>query len=138
MHFIVVNEGELVEKVYELLLPRFKAPLRVALVGDLGAGKTTLVSGLLKKRGLTEPVTSPTFTICKQYQTGSAKIQHLDLYRYSKNSHDTEIEEYIKSPDAISFVEWPENLSIPLKDYDVIISLKTLSENERKVSVQWN
>ena len=137
-HFIAESEEELVEKVYVELKDKIKAPFRVALIGDLGAGKTTLVSGLLKKLGVSEPITSPTFTICKQYQNNSAKFQHLDLYRYSKGSDSREIEEYINDPECISFVEWPENIALELSNYDVCIKLANVSQTARKVEIECN
>ncbi len=137
-HFIAESENDLISKVYAELEGKLKAPFRVALIGDLGAGKTTLVSGLLKKLGVVEPVTSPTFTICKQYQNDSVKFQHLDLYRYSKDDDSREIEEYVNDPEYISFVEWPENIAFNLSNYDARIRLSSVSASSRKVEIECN
>lgn len=135
-HFIAESEEELVEKVYEELRDKFKTPFRVALTGDLGAGKTTLVKGLLKKLGVADPVTSPTFIIRKNYQADSAKFQHLDLYRYSRDIDSREIEEYINDPEYISFIEWPENIGLSLSSYDAQIKLKSISDSAREVEIE--
>ena len=138
MNFIIENEHDLIKKVFDELGEKLKAPFRVGLIGDLGAGKTTLVQGLLKKLGVSEPVTSPTFTICKSYETPSANFQHLDLYRYSKPSNAKEIEEYIEDDKFITFVEWPENIDYPLNKYNAIIKIKNISESGREVEIICN
>jgi tRNA threonylcarbamoyladenosine biosynthesis protein TsaE len=85
------------------------APGDVVLVsGELGAGKTTWVRGAARALGVSTPVTSPTFTIGSRYP-GRVPVAHLDLYRLEHL--DTEdpglLADYL-TPDAITFVEWPE------------------------------
>src|SRR5919106_6062563 len=79
----------------------------VTVSGDLGTGKTTFVRGASRALGVTEPVTSPTFTIGHRY-SGEVDISHLDLYRFSGLSPAEwgDLEPYFDS--AIVFVEWPE------------------------------
>lgn len=138
MNFIVENEKQFIEQIYETLADKLKAPFRVGLIGDLGAGKTTLVKGLLHKYGVKESVTSPTFAICKSYSSSSAKFQHIDLYRFSKEADEREVTEYISDAKYITFVEWPEKINYSLKNYDVLIKIRALSENSREVEVIWN
>jgi tRNA threonylcarbamoyladenosine biosynthesis protein TsaE len=80
----------------------------VLVSGDLGAGKTTLIRGACRALGVTEPVTSPTFTIGQRY-AGRVPVSHLDLYRLADiGSEDPALlADYIE-PGAIAFVEWPE------------------------------
>jgi tRNA threonylcarbamoyladenosine biosynthesis protein TsaE len=90
----------------------------VLVEGELGAGKTTFVRGACRALGVTDPVTSPTFTIGQRY-TGRVPISHLDLYRLSPaRSDDTAagalpgedpalLADYL-GPDTIAFVEWPQ------------------------------
>ena len=68
----------------------------IFLKGDLGTGKTTLVKEILKVYGLSESVTSPTFTIVEPYLIGNKKIYHMDLYRIEsrKELEVLGIEEY--------------------------------------------
>ena len=79
----------------------------VTVAGDLGAGKTTLVRGACRALGVSEPVTSPTFTIGHRY-TGDPDVTHLDLYRFTALSQEEwgDLEPYFEN--AIAFVEWPE------------------------------
>lgn len=80
----------------------------VLVSGELGAGKTTLIRGACRALGVTEPVTSPTFTIGQRYG-GKVAVSHLDLYRLEglEDEDPGLLDDYIH-PEAIAFVEWPE------------------------------
>jgi tRNA threonylcarbamoyladenosine biosynthesis protein TsaE len=86
------------------------APGDVVLVeGELGAGKTTFVRGAARALGVTDPVTSPTFTIGQRYQ-GRVPVSHLDLYRLggALDGEDPALLADYLGPDTIAFVEWPQ------------------------------
>ena len=80
----------------------------VLVSGELGAGKTTLIRGACRALGVTEPVTSPTFTIGQRY-VGRVPVSHLDLYRLADLGDEDPalLADYIE-PGAVAFVEWPE------------------------------
>ena len=82
-----------------------------ALYGDLGSGKTLLTKGIAKGMGISEAVTSPTFTIVNQYLQGKCILNHMDMYRINDEEelYDLGIEEYFDR-DSICVVEWPEIL----------------------------
>ena len=85
-------------------------PGDVVLVrGDLGAGKTTLVRGAARALGVSDPVTSPTFSIGHRYAAGELTVSHLDLYRLAGLEHEAPglLEDYLTA-DSIAFVEWPQ------------------------------
>lgn len=95
----------------EALAARLAAGLRagdVVLVGgDLGAGKTTFVRGAARALGVSDPVTSPTFTLAQRY-AGRVAVAHLDLFRLEGLDEEDlgSVEEEL-GPDAVAFVEWP-------------------------------
>lgn len=85
----------------------------VALYGDLGTGKTVLSRGIARGLGITEPVTSPTFTVVQEYpRPDGTYLFHLDLYRIDDDAAALAfgIEEYLFAPDGIAVVEWPERI----------------------------
>lgn len=81
----------------------------VAMVGDLGSGKTTLIQSLCKKLGVNDNISSPTFSIINEYKGQNGHLYHIDLYRL-KDFHealDIGIEDYLFSGN-ICFIEWPQ------------------------------
>ena len=87
-----------------------------------------------------EKVKSPTFTIIEPYELNKENIYHVDLYRIID---PTELEiiglrEYLNESKAIIFIEWPEKSYGYLKKFNLKISLKHLSENERKCRIELN
>jgi tRNA threonylcarbamoyladenosine biosynthesis protein TsaE len=79
----------------------------VLVSGELGSGKTTLIRGASRELGVTEPVTSPTFTIGHRYR-GRVPVSHLDLYRLEglEDEDPGLLDDYL-TEDAVAFVEWP-------------------------------
>ena len=128
------------ELAREILKRKGEAAFVVFLDGDLGTGKTTLVKEIIFALGVKEKVKSPTFTIIEPYELNNENIYHVDLYRIID---PTELEiiglrEYLNESNAIIFIEWPEKSYGYLKKFDLRISLKHLSENERKCRIELN
>ena len=126
---------ELAEKIQQR---KNKEAFIVFLVGDLGTGKTTLVKEIIHALGSNDQVKSPTFTIIEPYELALETIYHMDLYRINDSSELESIglEEYLNEPNAIIFIEWPENSFGYLKKFNMKISLQHLSKNERKCSIE--
>jgi tRNA threonylcarbamoyladenosine biosynthesis protein TsaE len=91
-------------------LARRLAPGDLVLVGgELGSGKTTFVRGAARALGVTDPVTSPTFTIGHVYAGSPIEVAHIDLYRLQSLAGEDPglLDDYL-TPERIGFVEWPE------------------------------
>jgi tRNA threonylcarbamoyladenosine biosynthesis protein TsaE len=106
---VVESAGPRATEAAGAALARGLEPGDVVLVsGDLGAGKTTFVRGACRELGVTEAVTSPTFTIGTLLRGRDLEIAHLDLYRLSTLAGEDPalLDDYL-TPDRIAFVEWP-------------------------------
>jgi len=105
--------------------------------GDMGAGKTTLIKSLCEGLGVTEAVTSPTFSIVNEYIGANKKIYHFDFYRLKNQTEalDMGYEEYFYS-DAYCFIEWPEKIPGLLPDHYVSIEIKALADNLREITIE--
>lgn len=108
-----------------------KAGLTVYLHGDLGAGKTTLVRGLLQELGHVGKVKSPTYTLVEPYDVDinhhGVQVYHFDLYRFiDEEEWDAAGFRDYFNPHAICLIEWPEKAGnlIPQADIDVYIEVK--------------
>lgn len=120
------------EAVGGSLVARLEVGDVVTVKGELGAGKTTFVRGACRALGVTEPVTSPTFTIGHRYR-GRVDVSHLDLYRFAGLSPAEwgDLEPYFD--DAIVFVEWPEAGSGVLPRPRVTVELEHVDEQRRRI-----
>ncbi|MDC1420738.1 tRNA (adenosine(37)-N6)-threonylcarbamoyltransferase complex ATPase subunit type 1 TsaE [Gammaproteobacteria bacterium] len=109
--------------------------VEIHLSGNLGAGKTTLVRGILQSTGWKGPVTSPSYTLCEEYEFDSQLFLHVDLYRISE-SEDVAILDLDRkiTKQKIIFIEWPENL-LASRTSHLIIELIHL-DHKRQVRVK--
>lgn len=105
---------------------------KIALYGEMGAGKTTLIKELCKQLGIEEIVDSPTYTILNEYN-GTVKINHFDFYRIKKTEELYELgyEEYFFSDDYV-LIEWPEKIEELLPDHFVKLLIKVHNDGARE------
>ncbi|MCF0123993.1 MAG: tRNA (adenosine(37)-N6)-threonylcarbamoyltransferase complex ATPase subunit type 1 TsaE [Ruminiclostridium sp.] len=110
----------------------------VAFTGDLGAGKTAFVRGMARGLGITQRVTSPTFTIVNEYEGGSLPLFHFDMYRLlsSEELFDIGWEDFL-SRKGICAVEWSENIRDALEPDTVYIDIRRgPGEDQRIISIK--
>lgn len=114
----------------------------IVLAGEMGAGKTAFTQGLAKALGVTEQVTSPTFTLVRSYDTDRGgrrlTLHHLDVYRLDRLGEvaDLAIEELI-DPTSVTVIEWGDAISTELPDDRVEITLTFGDEpDDREISVE--
>ena len=112
-----------------------KAPSVLELLGDVGAGKTTLVRGIAKGLGIKEDVTSPSFTISKEYQKKKYRLVHYDFYRLSDPGIMSEdLAEAIADQNTITIIEWGNTVQNILPNERKIIDIKYIDENTRELT----
>ena len=104
----------------------------ITVAGELGAGKTTLVRGLLAALGITGPVRSPTYTLVESYPAGARRVHHLDWYRLA-GPEDLEGVGFreLLAPGHWVLVEWPERAAAVAAQADVAVALAYADSGRR-------
>jgi len=128
---LIKNEQQMLEYGQQLAT-ELKAGMLIYLEGDLGAGKTTLVRGVLQGFGHQGAVKSPTYNIVEEYNLASQHVYHFDLYRLN----DPEELEYMGIRDYLSnenicFIEWPDKGHGLLPAADLIIEIQIIGEQRQ-------
>ena len=101
----------------------------ICLNGDLGSGKTVFVKGFAKALGIEDNITSPTFTIVKEYLNGEMPLYHMDVYRIDDNS-EFGVEDYFNKS-GVCILEWSELIEDRLPQERLDIKIKIIDENTR-------
>jgi len=132
---LISGSPEETERVAAALAVRLRRGDVVTVGGELGAGKTTFVRGAARALGVTDPVTSPTYTIGHRY-SGTVPVSHLDLYRFDRlgDADWGALEPYFE--DAITFVEWPEAAVGWLADRRAGVRLEHVDSGRRRLVVE--
>ena len=103
----------------------------ICLDGELGSGKTVFVKGLAQAMGITETVTSPTFSIIKEYE-GELPLYHMDVYRLDGDVTGVGIEEYFDKG-GVTVIEWAKTIKDILPKERLDIKIKVAGENKRTI-----
>lgn len=129
------NSDTETKKIAENLASYLKPGDVITLEGDLGAGKTTFTKGLAVGMGIKRVVTSPTFTIIKQYN-GKMPLYHMDAYRLENSDEDIGFDEYFYGK-GVTVVEWAKYIGEYLPEERLAIAIKT-NEKNRTITFQSN
>ena len=131
---LIHSEAEMVE-YGKKLAQSLQAPQVLELLGDVGAGKTTLTRGIASGLGVQEPVSSPSFTISKEYQGKKYRLVHYDFYRLNDPGIMAEdLLDSVSDSNTITIVEWGESIRDVLPENRLKITIKNLDENTREIS----
>lgn len=100
--------------------------------GDMGAGKTTFIKTFCAELGVTDVVSSPTYSIVNEYESPNGSVFHFDFYRIKdiREAYDLGYEEYFYGG-GICLIEWPERVEELLPENHIKVEIKVLDENRR-------
>lgn len=114
---ITTNHPEQTREIGRRLAEKLTPGTVIAFRGDLGAGKTAMISGIAEGLGVTDRVTSPTFTIVNEYSGGRLPLFHFDLYRLGSGEelYDIGWDDYLNRG-GVCAVEWSENAPEAMED----------------------
>ncbi len=129
---IISNSTEETEKIGIRIGKQLKGGEVIALTGDLGAGKTTLVKAIAKGLEISRNILSPTFTIVREYE-GRTRLYHFDFYRLNSEDELYEIgfEEYINDAGAVTIIEWADMFRDVLPKDGMNIDIGYIGEGSR-------
>ncbi len=136
MDIQITNSAKETQKVGAKLAKQIKPPAIIALISDLGGGKTTFTQGLGKGLGIKEKIVSPTFILERIYKIPKKNyaLHHYDLYRIEPN--DILIDEILENArDNIVVIEWAEKILKQLPKDIIKIELSTLNDDRRKIKI---
>ena len=134
----VTNSPEETEALGRRLGEKLSPGAVVAFTGDLGAGKTAFTRGLARGLGISERVTSPTFTIVNEYEGGRLPLFHFDMYRLGSADELFHIgwEDYL-ARGGVCAVEWSENVAEAIEDDAVRVDIaRGEDDNSRVIRVE--
>jgi tRNA threonylcarbamoyladenosine biosynthesis protein TsaE len=136
VEYRTTGEGE-TEAVGEALGKTVAPGTVIAFTGDLGAGKTAFTRGLARGLGISDRVTSPTFTIVNEYEGGRLPLFHFDMYRLESSDELFDIgwEDYL-ARGGVCAVEWSEKVSDALTGALRVDIRRGEQDNERIITVE--
>ena len=112
----------------------------IALIGELGAGKTTFTKGFAIEMGVKDPVTSPTFKLVSEYKGKKYLLNHVDAYRMEGPKDFLNIggEEYLTAKNSITIIEWGDLLSDLLSEETITVHFKRIKipKESRKIEIR--
>ena len=130
------NSDKETEAIGEAFGRSVKDGTLIAMYGDLGAGKTAFVRGMARGMGISERVSSPTFTIVNEY-LGDRTLIHFDMYRLGSADELFDIgwEDYL-ARGAVCAVEWSENVEEAFYGDEIRLTIEKTSDTSRKITIE--
>lgn len=109
----------------------------ILLYGEMGVGKTTLISAIVRELGYVHDVSSPTFSIVNEYEIKDGLVYHFDFFRIKNEEevYDIGFEDYLSSDNWI-FIEWPDKINSLIPNHINEIHLEKAGENSRKIKLK--
>ena len=102
----------------------------ICLEGELGSGKTVFTKGFATALGIEETITSPTFTLIKEYLNGELPLYHMDVYRLEETGDDIGITDYFNKG-GVTIIEWADIIEDKLPEERLVIKFKVINEDTR-------
>jgi len=136
MEYKIITNSELetIEFAENLESEKFENMI-ICLDGELGSGKTVFTKGFAHALGIEESITSPTYTIIKEYPDGEMPLYHMDVYRLDGNYEGVGIEDYFNKGGVV-IIEWAKTISDILPDERLEIKIKIVEENKRVIKIK--
>ena len=135
---VVAENEEMTKQIAKKYALSINQPCVISLIGDLGAGKTTFSKGFAEGFGVSETVTSPTFTIMNEYE-GKMPLYHFDMYRLSsmEEAVNCGFEEYfdLSKLKGVVLVEWASNVEGLLPALHIEVKINKLDEEKREIKI---
>lgn len=133
---LTVNNLNDTEKIGKIISSCLEKGTVICLDGDLGVGKTALTQFIAKEFGVKEYITSPTFTIIKEYE-GILPFYHMDVYRIDSEDdmYDLGYDEYIYS-EGVTIIEWSHKIRGILPDEKIDIEIQRLTDTSRIMTIE--
>lgn len=127
------SERETVELAENIEAEKFSGMV-ICLNGDLGSGKTLFTKGFASALEIDETITSPSYTIIKEYYSGEMPLYHMDVYRLEKDITSTGLTEYF-GRDGIVIIEWADMIKDYLPEERLEIKFTAVSETKRIIKI---
>jgi tRNA threonylcarbamoyladenosine biosynthesis protein TsaE len=123
-----------IDEAVALILPQLQKYPVIAFEGEMGAGKTTLITSLCKKLGVDSEISSPTFSIVNEYRAKNQSIYHFDFYRIDneQDAYQIGLEEYLDSGN-LCLLEWAERVPNFLPLHYLIVEIEVQDEITRQL-----
>lgn len=154
---MITNSAQQTQKIGNDLAQTLKGGEVICLYGDLGFGKTTFTQGLASGLGIQKRITSPTFTIIRQYNYSSSEallsrevqddssrrartirsLYHIDLYRIEneKSLEGLGLKEILEDKDSVVVIEWPEKLGVLLPKQRIDVRFEYIDDTKRTIII---